>query len=149
MEVLGGRSAPGETHEFVLLTSSRYIPRAVSSIFPCTVVPVNLVVKSHLDDVDDGGIMRDCHGLATEVNRQARDLCTAVPYLGFTRRTAGKVEKGNLGLGFARLELTLDETLLQPQAFPYESLHRNMCASRDLVKHHYTLVWYTGLTRSD
>lgn len=46
-----------EKHEFVLLTSSRYIPRAVSPVFPCTVVPVDLVVKGHLNDVDDGGIM--------------------------------------------------------------------------------------------
>ena len=69
------------------------------------------------------------------------------PHLGLTGRTAGKVEKGDLGLSFAGLELTLDETLVQPQTLLYERLHGDMGASRNVVEHHDARVWYTGLTR--
>ena len=59
------------------------------------------------------------------------------PHLGLTHRSAGKVEEDDLGLGFARLELMLDETLVHPQTLLYERLHEGMGAS----EHHDARVW--------
>ena len=109
---------------------------------------VNLVVNGHLDDVHDRTIMRDRHRLEQHrVDEQYTGIQRAA-HLGLAGRTAGKVEKGDLGLGFAGLELALDETLVHPQTLLYEVLHGGVGTPRDLAEHDDACLWYACLTRS-